>query len=244
MTPADEAFVAFAHAASPRLLRTAWLTCGDHHLAEDLVQGALAAVYQRWGRLRSDDPAAYARRCIINAHIDASQPEWAITLTILLVSDGAAVRTLSAACVPEQCATALTALSQGLVDLACREANAEPELPPPWYLPPPADRWPHSLYARTQTLVVLAAALHKSDGPSLYGDRAILDGILSNAVDQKNDPVARLLLVTALSRHRDTGSPIYHDYEERLRTLQKEHPIRGVTAIPLQEALEALFEKN
>ncbi len=71
MTPADDAFVAFANAASPRLLRTAWLTCGDHQLAEDLVQGALAAVYQRWGRLRTEDPSAYARRCIVNAHIDA-----------------------------------------------------------------------------------------------------------------------------------------------------------------------------
>jgi RNA polymerase sigma-70 factor (sigma-E family) len=73
MTPADEAFIAFAQATSPRLLRTAWLTCGDHQLAEDLVQGALAAVYQRWGRLRADEPAAYARRCIVNAHIDATR---------------------------------------------------------------------------------------------------------------------------------------------------------------------------
>ena len=73
MTPGDEAFIAFAHATSPRLLRTAWLTCGDHQLAEDLVQGALAAVYQRWGRLRNEDPAAYARRCIVNAHIDATR---------------------------------------------------------------------------------------------------------------------------------------------------------------------------
>jgi RNA polymerase sigma-70 factor (sigma-E family) len=73
MTPTDEAFIAFAQAASPRLLRIAWLTCGDHQFAEDLVQGALAAVYQRWGRLRADDPAAYARRCIVNAHIDASR---------------------------------------------------------------------------------------------------------------------------------------------------------------------------
>lgn len=182
-----------------------------------------------------------ACRLIVNANIDATQTEWVITLTILRVSDGAAVRTLSATCVPEQCSTALSTLSQGLVDLACREAEAEPEAPPSWYLPPPADRWPQALYARTQTLVVIAAALHKSEGPSLYGDRAIMDGLLSNAVDQSPDPVARLLLVTALSRHRDTGPSIYRDYEERLRSLQREHPIRGVTAIPLQEAIDSLF---
>lgn len=67
----DEAeFVAFVDAASPRLLRMAWLTTGDHHLAEDLVQSALVSVYQRWARLRTGNPAAYARRCIINGHID------------------------------------------------------------------------------------------------------------------------------------------------------------------------------
>lgn len=47
MVLADEAFVEFAQAASPRLLRTAWLTCGDRQAAEDLVQGAMTAVYQR-----------------------------------------------------------------------------------------------------------------------------------------------------------------------------------------------------
>ena len=89
MTPADDAFVAFAHATSSRLLRTAWLTCGDAQLAEDLVQGALAAVYQRWGRLQSGDPAAYARRCIVNAHIDATRRRRHEVVTELVPDRGA-----------------------------------------------------------------------------------------------------------------------------------------------------------
>jgi RNA polymerase sigma-70 factor (sigma-E family) len=89
MSPADEAFVAFAHAMSPRLLRTAWLTCGDHQLAEDLVQGALAAVYQRWGRLRTGDPVAYARRCIVNAHVDATRKRGREVVTDLVPDRGA-----------------------------------------------------------------------------------------------------------------------------------------------------------
>ena len=88
MASADEDFVAFAHAASPRLLRTAWLTCGDQQLAEDLVQGALTAVYQRWGRLRTEDPAAYARRCIVNAHIDATRRRRREVVTDLVPDQG------------------------------------------------------------------------------------------------------------------------------------------------------------
>ncbi len=88
MTPADEAFVALADAASPGLPRTAWLTCGDHQLAEDLVQGALAAVYQRWGRLHADNPTAYARRCVINAHIDVTRRRRREVMTGLVPDQG------------------------------------------------------------------------------------------------------------------------------------------------------------
>ncbi|WP_278260018.1 sigma factor [Nocardioides convexus] len=54
------------HAAWPSLYRTAILLTGDHGLAEDLVQTALARTYARWGRLR--EPAAargYARRALV-----------------------------------------------------------------------------------------------------------------------------------------------------------------------------------
>ena len=73
MKTEDEEFVSFAQDASPRLLRAAWLICGDAQLAEDLVQSALAKVYERWGRMRDGSPAAYARRCILNEHIDTTR---------------------------------------------------------------------------------------------------------------------------------------------------------------------------
>lgn len=66
----DEEFAQFVREASPRLLRTAWFICGDPHQAEDLVQQALVKVYARWGRLRGQNPVAYARRCLLNQHID------------------------------------------------------------------------------------------------------------------------------------------------------------------------------
>lgn len=63
-------FVDFVHGTSPRLLTTAWMLSGDPHVAEELVQEALARVYPRWGRVRGDNPAAYARRILVNLHHD------------------------------------------------------------------------------------------------------------------------------------------------------------------------------
>lgn len=41
----------WAAQARPRLRRTAYLLCGDWHLAEDLTQDTLARVYSVWHRV-------------------------------------------------------------------------------------------------------------------------------------------------------------------------------------------------
>jgi len=67
-----EEFSAFVQASRVELLRSACLlTAGDTYLAEDLVQTALARLYLAWPRVRrSGTQAAYARRIVVNAHID------------------------------------------------------------------------------------------------------------------------------------------------------------------------------
>jgi RNA polymerase sigma-70 factor (sigma-E family) len=54
-------FVAFVEARQHRLLRSAYLVCGDHHLAEDLLQGALVKLALRWRQVRDGDPEAFLR---------------------------------------------------------------------------------------------------------------------------------------------------------------------------------------
>lgn len=60
----DEEFAQYVHARQHRLLRAAFLVCGDPRLAEDLLEGALAKLALRWGRLRTEDPDAYVRRIL------------------------------------------------------------------------------------------------------------------------------------------------------------------------------------
>lgn len=58
-------FDAFVEASSDRLLRTAYLLCGDRGHAEDLVQTALMRTARHWGAAQ-DQPGAYARRVVVN----------------------------------------------------------------------------------------------------------------------------------------------------------------------------------
>lgn len=52
--------------AGARLYRTALLLSGDHHLAEDLTQTALAKVFASWRRVRAaNDPLAYSRAVLV-----------------------------------------------------------------------------------------------------------------------------------------------------------------------------------
>jgi RNA polymerase sigma-70 factor (sigma-E family) len=66
----DDGFTDFVRNHGPRLLRTACLLTGDVGRGEDLTQSALARAYGRWSQVqRADDPVAYVRKMLVNAHL-------------------------------------------------------------------------------------------------------------------------------------------------------------------------------
>ncbi|MFW6691353.1 SigE family RNA polymerase sigma factor [Streptomyces sp. MAR4 CNX-425] len=68
-TQRDTDFQSFMASRWPRLLRTAYLLTGEQHAAEDLAQIALERAYVAWRRVtQADDPDAYVRRILYNAH--------------------------------------------------------------------------------------------------------------------------------------------------------------------------------
>ena len=58
----------FAEFASARLLRTAFLLCGDWHTAEDLTQTTLARMFVA-AISRQEAAYAYASRTLVNAYL-------------------------------------------------------------------------------------------------------------------------------------------------------------------------------
>ncbi len=63
-------FTAFVAASSARLLRTAWLLTLNREQAQDLVQLTYAKTFAVWRRVRRDDAESYARRVLVNTHVD------------------------------------------------------------------------------------------------------------------------------------------------------------------------------
>ncbi|MGC3953226.1 MAG: SigE family RNA polymerase sigma factor [Propionicimonas sp.] len=63
-------FTEFVASASGYLTRTAFLLTGDEEAARDLVQEALTRTYASWWRVRKPDALRYARRVLLNLHID------------------------------------------------------------------------------------------------------------------------------------------------------------------------------
>ena len=73
----DHEFVAYYAARADHLRNTAYLLCGDWHLAEDLMQIAVTKLYQAWHRIeRHDSLDQYARRVLLRAFLDERRRSW------------------------------------------------------------------------------------------------------------------------------------------------------------------------
>jgi RNA polymerase sigma-70 factor (sigma-E family) len=67
----DDSFRRFATGQAARLRRSAYLFCGDWHLAEDLMQTTLIKVYRSWSKVQQRDSLAnYARTVLLRTWLD------------------------------------------------------------------------------------------------------------------------------------------------------------------------------
>ncbi|WP_331273207.1 SigE family RNA polymerase sigma factor [Motilibacter deserti] len=72
-----EGFREYVLARQGALLRTARLLTGDHQLAEDLAQTALARAWPHWDRItRGGDPDAYVRRVLVTTYASWWRRRW------------------------------------------------------------------------------------------------------------------------------------------------------------------------
>ena len=67
MSSPEQEYREFAGSRAASLHRTAYLLCGDWHLADDLVQETFVHAFRHWRRVRrADNQNAYVKRILIN----------------------------------------------------------------------------------------------------------------------------------------------------------------------------------
>jgi DNA-directed RNA polymerase specialized sigma24 family protein len=70
-------FVAFYRERGVYLRNTAYLLCGDWHLAEDLTQITFTKLYRAWRRIdRYDALDQYSRKVLLRAFLDERRHPW------------------------------------------------------------------------------------------------------------------------------------------------------------------------
>ncbi|WP_067829872.1 SigE family RNA polymerase sigma factor [Actinomadura kijaniata] len=110
----DDEFEEFVRARTPALLRSAYLLTGDQHLAEDLVQTALARTHGAWRRLeRAGNADAYTRKVMYHLQVRRWQRRRFTETTL----DRAADRASPAGASPDDCVD----LRRALLRLAPRQ---------------------------------------------------------------------------------------------------------------------------
>src|SRR5689334_9006473 len=72
----EREYVEFVGGRVLALRRTAYRLCGDWHLAEDLVQGALIQLYRHWHRVVAGAPDAYVRKILVNLVLEDRRRWW------------------------------------------------------------------------------------------------------------------------------------------------------------------------
>lgn len=73
----EESFRRFAVEHAARLRRSAFLFCGDWHLAEDLMQATLIKIYRSWSRVQKEDSLVnYARTVLLRTWLDEKRRPW------------------------------------------------------------------------------------------------------------------------------------------------------------------------
>jgi RNA polymerase sigma factor (sigma-70 family) len=67
MSRSEEEYREFVGTRAASLHRTAYLLCGDWHLADDLVQETFVHAFRHWRRVQqADNQNAYVKRILIN----------------------------------------------------------------------------------------------------------------------------------------------------------------------------------
>jgi hypothetical protein len=184
---------------------------------------------------------------IASLHLNAETDPWQLSMTVHATNTTSpdTNRQIEVPIDPAKPEGALASLRAVLKSAALELSGATATLRPEWARPPHGDELASWLAGTEQCLAVVCAdPSHGGAAISLYGERSIVDGILSAAVARPESVPWRMLLVTVLNRLVEARPEIAGEYFDRAERLMREHAVGGDIGSAIAHVLSALRERQ
>jgi tetratricopeptide (TPR) repeat protein len=179
------------------------------------------------------------RDFVLMLHVDARATPWRAQFSLHNGKDGSELKAWETILEPKDPSSAALAS----VDEVIRAIGSHTRNPVPEDLAmPPENKLARYLFASEQALAVGSAILEKASSGFLYGERSIVDNLLLLAVDTPTSVRTRCLLLNTLEKEARRRPDIVREYRDKLRRLQKEHPLSAGAAAALVSAAMATLE--
>jgi tetratricopeptide (TPR) repeat protein len=182
-----------------------------------------------------------ACQLVLSGHFDVAGGIWSGVFTLSELPSGKTLQRIEMAFQATKPFVPFHNLAQALCQLVAKLAGARLQAMPAWAALTEEAPFGPQLYARAQVLQALNLARDPQKSFTSITGRLIVEHLLQHALQRPADPVARMLLLTALSVHRDAGSSLYLEYGERLGRLLQEHPLAGPAGQAVNAVAMALY---
>jgi len=175
---------------------------------------------------------------LVTVSVDARLSVWLLDVHLLRPSDAQrlAETTVEAdAGFPGAAAMDLTAR---VLDLVRTYSGARAVAAPDWYEVPRGQDTTDYLLRLEQQLAVTLERHSRGRGGGLTGERAMLDGALQLCLRQPANATVRMVFAQTLRLMSEVRADIVPEFEDKVRRLQREHPLTGAVGARIDTAID------
>ncbi len=178
---------------------------------------------------------------VVVTHLNTQSDPWIVDLRVLRAGDGECVGKIETSFASSNPGERVSELSQRLLTLLAKQANAKIHTPSALYQLPDAAHMSNYLLRLEQLLAVRCAEMDGVSPNFLNGEREIVDGNLQLCLACPENVATRILLAQTLLTMNKVRPEVVQEFSDKVAFLQKEKPLREPAQSVVQEMLIELI---
>jgi hypothetical protein len=170
---------------------------------------------------------------VVLLHVDAQSSPWDMRFSLYLTSTKSIVTSWSISFTAEKPLPAVNAALERLLDELAAIFDEQPCGEPSVLQWLPEDDLTRYVSCLESALTLATVNTFESERPAVWGERALVDGLIDLAVTMPGSIRSRLLLLNSVEKEARRRPDIVREYVEKLALLQQRHPLPAGQAADL-----------